>query len=432
MRIAVVGSGIAGISAAWSLSLMHDVTLFEHADTFGGHSRTLDREVGNDSVTVDTGFIVFNERNYPNLTAFFQELGVDTYDSDMSFAVSTEDRSLEYAGRAGGLFPTVRSLADGRRWRIARGILRFRQEHARLAAGAVPVGDTVKEYLTERGYPDDFLSLYLLPLAAAVWSGTRNNAANMPARTFLSFLDNHGLLTLRDRPQWRTVTGGARAYVDRAVKEITAAHLGRGVVSVTRDEFGVDVLDVHGTTERFDQIVFATHADTTLRILGSDATEAEQRLLSPFAYDRNEVVLHTDANAMPSDRRVWSAWNSVERTHDDGTRPVSVTYWMNKLQSLDTDVDVLVTLNPAGSIDEDRVIDRWRTSHPQFTIDTERAQNEIGSIQGASRSWFAGAYLGHGFHEDGIRSGVAVATALGSPPPWVEAPLDPILEPVGG
>jgi hypothetical protein len=251
----------------------------------------------------------------------------------------------------------------------------------------------------------------------------------MPAKTFLAFLDNHGLLSLEGRPQWRTVSGGARSYVDRAVKEVTAAHTNRAVTKVQRTDRGVLVTDRLGTTESYDQVVFATHADVALAILGRGATDAETAHLSAFEYDSNEVVLHTDASSMPSNRRVWSAWNAVQRGEDDGSKPVSVSYWMNRLQSLDTNTDLFVTLNPGGSLDDSRVLDRWFTSHPQFSIRSESAQKGISEIQGLNNTWFAGAHLGHGFHEDGIRSGVAVAEALGSPPPWVPTTKRPFASP---
>jgi len=418
MRIAVIGSGIAGIGAAWALSANNDVTLFESNERVGGHSRTLDVDLDGRVVPVDTGFIVYNERNYPNLTNLFATLGVDTEDSDMSFAVSTEDGDVEYAGRLSAMFSSPRSLVDRRVWGIVRGIARFRSEHDELLAGRVPDDVSISDYLSARGYPKGFAAFYLLPLASAVWSGTRNNAADMPARTFLSFLDNHGLISLDDRPQWRTVTGGSRSYVERAIKEITAVHTERGVVGVERRVDGVAVSDVNGVTETFDNVVFATHADVTLRILGSEATVDEQRILSAFRYDRNEVVLHTDATAMPKRRRVWSAWNGIERTDDDGSRPVSVSYWMNRLQNLDVDTDVIVTLNPGDSVDPSTVIDRWIAMHPQFDVSTREAQREVPTIQGADRIWYAGAHLGYGFHEDGLQSGLTVAAALGSPAPW--------------
>ena len=418
MRIAVIGSGVAGIGASWALSQVHDVTLFESNERVGGHSRTLEIDIDGRTVPVDTGFIVYNERNYPNLVRFLETLGVETEDSDMSFAVSTEDGAVEYGGRARAMFSQPRSLVDRRIWEIVWGINRFRSEADQLASGLVPEDVSIVEYLEARGYPNGFATYYLLPLASAVWSGTRNNAEEMPARTFLGFLDNHGLIRLTDRPQWRTVTGGSQTYVRRAVKEITSVHTDRGITAVRRTPTGVDLTDVDGVTESFDQVVFATHADVTLAILGDEATDEERRILGAFRYDRNEVVLHTDTAAMPKRRKVWSAWNGIERLDDDGSRPVSVSYWMNLLQNLDVDTDVIVTLNPGDSVDPSTVIDRWVTMHPQFDVSTDAAQRQMPSIQGRDRIWYAGAHLGYGFHEDGLQSGLTVAAALGAPAPW--------------
>ena len=418
MRIAVIGSGISGIGASWALSRVHDVTLFEANERVGGHSRTLEVEIDGRIVPVDTGFIVYNERNYPNLVRFFDELGVETEESDMSFAVSTEDGQVEYGGRLSAMFARPRSLVDHRIWGLVAGINRFRSEAAELVGRRVPADISILEYLRRRGYPDAFGRYYLLPLASAVWSGTRDNAEDIPARTFLEFLDNHGLVTIVDRPQWRTVSGGSQTYVRRAVKEVTSVHTERAIRSVRRTSTGVDITDVHGTTETFDQVVFATHADVALSILGDAATDEERRILSAFRYDANEVVLHTDPAAMPRRRRVWSAWNGIERTGDDGSRPVSVSYWMNRLQNLDMATDVVVTLNPGDLIDPSTVIDRWVTTHPQFDVATDAAQRAVPSIQGRDRVWYAGAHLGYGFHEDGLQSGMTVAAALGSPAPW--------------
>jgi predicted NAD/FAD-binding protein len=418
MKIAVIGSGVAGIGAAWALSANHNVTLIEAEDRPGGHSRTLDVDLGDDIVSVDTGFIVYNERNYPNLVNLLSTLGVTTVDSDMSFAVSMEDASFEYAGRPGGMFSDARSVIDPDVWGLLGGIVRFRAEAKRLEAGLIPDNIDVYEYLLSRGYPRSFIDRYLMPLASAVWSGTRNDARAMPAAAFLRFLNNHGLIRVTDRPQWKTVDGGSRSYVSRAVKEITRVHSSRPIRSVRRIAGGVDVIDAHGTVERYDQVVLATHADVSLRILGDQASDAERSILSAFRYGANEVVLHTDTTAMPRRRRLWSSWNAIERTEDDGSRPVSVSYWMNRLQPLHTDTDVFVTLNPGNTINDAEVIDRWVTAHPQFDLGTDTAQRGVPTIQGADGVWFAGAYLGHGFHEDGLQSGLTVAAALGSPASW--------------
>ena len=418
MKIAVVGSGIAGLGAAWALSAMHDVTLIEADPRPGGHSRTLDVDLDGSPVSVDTGFIVYNERNYPNLTKLLSTLGASTVDSDMSFAVSLADGSFEYAGRATGLFTNVQSIADRDVWSVVSGIVRFRNEAARLRDGSIPDDIDIYTYLMSRGYTSGFINRYLMPLASAVWSGTRNDVRAMPAESFLRFLDNHGLIRITDRPQWRTVEGGSRTYVDRIVKEITRVHTARPVRAVRRSIDGVIVVDASGGTEEFDHVVLATHADMTLRLLGEAATDTERRILSPFHYESNDVVLHTDEAAMPRRRRVWSSWNAIERDDDDGARPVSVSYWMNRLQPIETTTDVFVTLNPGDTIRSDKVLDRWAATHPQFDVATQRAQQAVPTIQGADRVWFAGAYLGHGFHEDGLQSGLTVAAALGAPAPW--------------
>jgi predicted NAD/FAD-binding protein len=418
MKVAVIGSGVAGIGAAWALSARHSVTLIEADDRPGGHSRTLDIDLEDGIVSVDTGFIVYNERNYPNLVNLLSTLNVTAVDSDMSFAVSLEDASLEYAGRPGGMFSDARSFIDPAVWGLLRGIVRFRGEAKRLEAGLIPEDIDVYEYLLSRDYPRSFIDRYLMPLASAVWSGTRNDARAMPAASFLRFLDNHGLIRVTDRPQWRTVDGGSRSYVDRAVKEITRMHTSRPVRSIRRTAGGIDVIDGGGTVERYDQVVLATHADVSLGILGDQASDAERRVLSAFRYEANEVVLHTDITAMPRRRRLWSSWNAIERTDDDGSRPVSVSYWMNRLQPLRTDTDVFVTLNAGDTVDDAEVLDRWVTAHPQFDLATDKAQREVPTIQGTNGVWFAGAYLGNGFHEDGLQSGVTVAAALGSPAPW--------------
>ena len=418
MRIGVIGSGIAGLGAAWALSPTHDVTLIEAESRPGGHSRTLDVDIDGSAVSVDTGFIVYNERNYPNLMNLLSTLAVPTVESDMSFAVSLEDGSFEYAGRASGLFSSIGSVLDRQIWSIVGGIVRFRSEAGQLQEGHVPDDVDIHTYLLARGYPAAFIDRYLMPLASAVWSGTRNDARAMPAESFLRFLDNHGLIRVTDRPQWRTVDGGSRAYVERIVKEITRVHTSRPVRAVRRSDVGVTVVDASGAAEEYDQIVLATHADVSLRLLGEGATEAERRVLSAFEYESNEVVLHTDASAMPRSRRVWSSWNAIERADDVGRHPVSVSYWMNRLQPLPTNTDVFVTLNPGNTVRDGEVLDRWTTTHPQFDLATRNAQLAVPDIQGADGVWYAGAYLGHGFHEDGLQSGLTVASALGSPAPW--------------
>jgi predicted NAD/FAD-binding protein len=427
MRIAVVGSGITGIGAAWALSKKHDVTLYEAEDRPGGHARTIDIDMGGYSLPVDTGFIVYNERNYPNLSRFFALLGVATKDSDMSFAVSDPERRLEYAGSVNGILADKRNLFRPHMWSILRGIKEFRGEQARLVTGDVPDGLSIADYLTHRGYPAAFASHYLLPLAAAVWSGTGDDVARMPARTFLNFLANHGLLRLTDRPQWRTVTGGSRNYVSRALASVDEVLLNRPVRAITRDTDGVDLVDGTGDRRRFDHVVFATHADTSLRILGDAATAEESEIVGSFRYAPNRAIVHSDSRLMPKRKRVWSSWNAIGAVTSDAKNPVTVTYWMNRLQSLPEDRQIFVSLNPTIEAREEHIIDDVMFQHPQFNAASERGQRDLGTIQGENRTWFAGAYCGYGFHEDGLQAGLTVAAQLGAPAPWADqiTPMSP-------
>ncbi len=426
MRIAVIGSGITGIGAAWALSREHDVTLYEAENRPGGHARTIDIDMGGYKLPVDTGFIVYNERNYPNLTNFFSYLGVPTKDSDMSFSVS-DPNGLEYAGSVNGIFARSSNLLRPRMWSILRGINEFRSEQGRLADGDVPDGLSIADYLVHRRYPRAFASHYLLPLAAAVWSGTGDDVAKMPARTFLSFLANHGLLRLTDRPQWRTVSGGSRRYINAALAGVDELLLGRPVQSVVRDSDGVAISDTTGDRRRFDQVVLATHADTSLRILGSAATPQERDIVGSFRYAPNRAVVHSDSRLMPTRRRAWSSWNAIGAVTSAATNPVTVTYWMNRLQSLPEDRQVFVSLNPTLEPRQEHIIDDVLFQHPQFSTASERGQRDLGLIQGDNRTWFAGAYCGYGFHEDGLQAGLTVAAQLGAPAPWATriTPMSP-------
>ena len=416
MRIAVVGAGVTGLGAAWALSRRHHVTLFESGSQLGGHARTIDVEMGDRSVPVDTGFIVYNERNYPNLTALFDHLAVATESSDMSFSAASLDGGFEYAGRLSGLFAQRRNLVRPEMWGIVRGIVRFRGEKRRLQAGAIDPSISLSRYLDREGYPEAFGSRYLLPLAAAVWSGAVDDVGAMPMGTFLRFLDNHGLVSLDDRPSWRTVSGGSREYVGRIAESIDEVLTSRPVREVARHADGVSIRDGAGEIRRFDHVVMASHADTSLRLLGDAATWMERDVLSAFHYAENRAVVHRDESVMPQRRSVWSSWNSLVGIGSD--RPVGVTYWMNRLQNLDPRFPVFVSLNPVVEPDPDLVLDSVQYSHPQFDAVSARAQARLGEIQGADRIWFCGAFAGHGFHEDGLQAGLTVAEALGSPAPW--------------
>lgn len=410
LRIAVVGSGISGLSAAWLLARRHDVTLYEAAPRPGGHSNTVTVAGDQGPVPVDTGFIVYNEATYPNLTALFDHLEVPTKPSDMSFAVSLDGGRLEYAGTdLRGLFAQKRNLLRPRFWSMLRDLMRFYREapgHCRS------LGDlTLGGYLDREGYGRAMREDHLYPMAAAIWSIPARQVMDYPAAAFIHFCDNHGLLKIADRPVWRTVDGGAKVYVRALLDEFAGkVHLGMPVRRIARQEDHVVVEALGAAPERYDHVVLAAHADQSLDLL-ADAADEEIGLLCRFRYSLNEAVLHRDASVMPRRRAVWASWNYASQGR--GAAPLSVTYWMNRLQGIDPTNPLFVTLNPYDGLDESKVICRQIYEHPIFDAAAIAAQRELWSLQGMRRTWFAGAYFGSGFHEDGLQAGLAVAEALG-------------------
>jgi predicted NAD/FAD-binding protein len=414
VRIAVVGSGISGLGAAWALARHHDVTVFEADARLGGHANTAEVADAGRAVPVDTGFIVYNERNYPNLVRLFGSLDVETEPSDMSFSVSLDGGAFEYRARALGLLAQPSNVLRPSYRRMVRDIVRFSRE-AKALVGSDPA-ESVGSWLARAGYSEGFRDHFLLPMVACIWSSNLEDMLSYPAATMAGFLDNHGLLNLGDRPQWRTVRGGSREYVRRIAAGLDDVRLATPVTSVTREPGSVLIGDTAGRRERFDHLVLATHADTALAVLGADATPEERRLLGAFGYQRNVAVLHRDAALMPRRRRAWSSWNYLARSSQAGTREVSLTYWMNRLQNLETERPVFVTLNP---IEEPRdQVASFVYHHPQFDRASVEAQAALPSMQGARRTWFCGSYCGNGFHEDGLRAGLQVAASLGAPAPW--------------
>jgi predicted NAD/FAD-binding protein len=409
LRIAVVGTGISGLSAAWMLDAHHDLVVYERAERTGGHSNTVRVEAEGRSVPVDTGFIVFNRKTYPNLTALFAMLQVPTQASDMSFGVSLDGGTTEYSGCGlGGLFGQPVNLLRPRFWSMITDLVRFYGRAPREAAAVE--GLTLGEYLARGGYGAAFRDDHLLPMAAAIWSTEATQMLAYPAAAFIRFHDNHGLLQLRNRPVWETVTGGSRAYVDR----LTAGFAPRirrdcGVTGIQRAEQGVIVTDMQGRSERFDHVVIATHADQGLALL-SDPSPCERRLLGAFRYSRNHAVLHSDESFMPRRRRVWASWNYVGARGEGG---LCVTYWMNRLQGLASERPLFVTLNPPRAPRAGTLLHSEVYEHPIFDTAAMAAQRELWSLQGARDTWYCGAYFGAGFHEDGLQAGLAVAEQLG-------------------
>ncbi|HSD39850.1 MAG TPA: FAD-dependent oxidoreductase [Rhodocyclaceae bacterium] len=414
-RIAVVGTGIAGLSCAWLLAGQHEVTVFESEPRPGGHSNTVDAP-GNDGnmVPVDTGFIVYNEPAYPNLTALFRHLDVPTVATDMSFGVSLDGGQLEYAGTdLRGLFAQKRNLLRPRFWRMLLELLRFYREAPRDALAA---GDqTLDDYLDVHGYGRAFRDDHLYPMAAAIWSTPAAQVGRYPVAAFVRFCENHGLLQISDRPVWRTVVGGSREYVIRLSQCFAdRLQLDQAVLEVRRETDGVRLRTQHGWwPERFDQIVLATHADSSLALL-ADPTAEEYSLLGSFAYSRNLAVLHRDPALMPKRSAVWSSWNYLA-TRGSGAAP-TVSYWMNRLQPhlpQGPGAELFLTLNPPVAPRPEHLIRSESYEHPLFDARAMAAQRRLWELQGQQRTWFCGAYFGAGFHEDGLQAGLAVAEALG-------------------
>ncbi|PHQ26221.1 FAD-dependent oxidoreductase [Marinobacter guineae] len=412
-RIAVIGAGVSGLTAAWLLAEKHEVQIFEAGDYAGGHTNTEQVEAGGRSWPVNTGFIVFNDWTYPNFIRLMDRLDVASEVSDMSFSVDCGTSGLQYNGTSlNTLFAQRRNLINLPFLKMVREILRFNKEsRAHLQNGNISNEETLGQYLNRNGYSRYFRNYYIVPMGAAIWSAPEIVLEQFPIRFFLQFFNNHGMLSVDDRPTWRVISGGSAQYVTKMMERLgESTHLNSPVERVVRDEDGVTV-SVQGQEHRFDQVIFGCHSDQALAML-ADPTDKELDILGAIGFQNNDVVLHTDSSVLPDNRRAWAAWNYFIPTHS--TEPVSVSYNMNILQNFnDAPETFCVTLNRSHDIAPNKVIKRFEYAHPVFTLDAVAAQERYAEIGNRNRTHFCGAYWFNGFHEDGVRSALRVTRAFG-------------------
>ena len=414
--VAVVGSGISGLSAAWMLSKSCAVTLYEKDARLGGHSNTVQVEGRSGPIGVDTGFIVFNEVNYPNLTALFDHLDIATKPTRMSFSVSGGGE-FEYAGSVGGLLAQPANILSIRVWRMLAEIRRFYRDAPATLNSTISDFLSLGEYLEQEQYSDDFINHHILPMGAAIWSTPLKEMTRYPATSFIKFYVNHGLFKFTNRPLWRTVVGGSEKYISALAQSLNGAiKKGCGVGSIRRSRGRAILTDYSGAVHDYDHVVIATHADDALELL-EDPSKNEIQHLKKFQYSENQAVLHSDDTLMPNQRRAWSSWNFIRSAPED--ERTSVTYWMNRLQGMTGETPLFVTLNPVHEPKPASVIASFEYKHPIFDADALQAQQTLWNLQGHRHTWFCGSYFGSGFHEDGLQSGLAVGEALGGTRrPW--------------
>jgi predicted NAD/FAD-binding protein len=425
MRIAVVGSGIAGNAAAWTLSQRYHVTVYERELRCGGHSHTVTIDYDGTPLAVDTGFIVYNERNYPQFTQLLAHLGVETVASDMSFALSADNGRFEWQGGGAGLIDTFRglfaqpsNLLSRSYLGMLRDILRFNAMSLRDLRSGRLAGLSLGDYFAASGCSLRLLRDYLAPMGCAIWSTSADDMLNFPAENFVAFFDNHRLLHL-ERPIWRTVKGGSQAYVDRLLPAFRKRlRLGCAVTAIRRTPHGVLVDDSLGHSESYDHVVIAAHSDQALKML-ADPSVPERAILGAIRYAPNVAYLHRDPKLMPLRKRAWASWNFLRWPREgSAVNDVAVTYWMNRLQNIDPARPLFVSLNPPFAPDPALTFGRYHYDHPQYDAAAFAAQKRIDEIQGRRHTWFCGAWHGYGFHEDGLRSALGVAEALGAVAPW--------------
>ena len=417
MRIAVVGSGIAGLSAAWLLHKEHEVTLLEKDNRFGGHAHTVDvrEDAASDPVSVDTGFIVYNSYNYPNLIGLFDALDVKTQETDMSFGVSLSNGRFEYAGSLRGLCAQPLNFIKPKYWRLLADLFRF-YKSATQEVEQGPKDETLEQLMIRMRMSKTFINEHMLPMAAAIWSCPSQTVMQFPARSFIKFMNNHKLLDFLGRPVWRTVSGGSRNYVSNIIQDLgSSARCNIVIEKIQRTEQGAMIYIEGEKPQFFDKVILAAHADDSLNLL-SDASDEEHDILSQFGFQENKVILHSQSSYMPKRKAAWSAWNYLSNASKQ--TELCVTYWMNKLQSLPDRLPLFVTLNPFKDSPIEKPFREFTYLHPVFDQNAIDAQNQLNTIQGPAHTYFCGAWTRYGFHEDGILSAVAIAKAFDVTIPW--------------
>jgi predicted NAD/FAD-binding protein len=418
MKIAIIGSGISGLSSALLLSQKHDITLIESDNRFGGHANTVNVIEQENTIPVDTGFIVYNALNYPNLVGFFKWLEVETISSDMSFAVSARDGDLEYSGSLIGLFAQKKNYFNLKFYKMLKDIFVFFVFGYKYAF-QVNENETLKQYIKRCKFSSEFVNDHLIPMSSAIWSCPEKEILNFPAKSLLTFFKNHQLINFIIRPKWRTVKNGSKQYVDKIIGKLKLNKKNRILLNVNIKSIYKKNKEINikfdNKTETFDKIVMATHPDQTINLI-ENLDNKSKDVLSKFKYQKNTVYLHSDTSLMPQNRKTWSSWNYLST--EQIINKSSVTYWMNILQNLNTSLNIFVSLNPYKKPKKDLIHKILHYEHPVFNLETNKAQNELDSIQGNNNIYYTGAWTAYGFHEDGIKSAVKITRLLDVEIPW--------------
>ena len=414
MKIGIIGAGVAGLTAAYLLSEKYNITLIERNKRLGGHTNTISVKENGKEIGVDTGFIVLNDRNYTNFKKLLSKLNVKIRNTDMSFSYYDESDGFNYAGTGiSGYFAQKKNLFSPKHYRFLLNVKKYSKKAANDVSNNVLIDETLGEYLIRNNFPKDIIDKFIIPMGAAVWSGSRNEISNFPVKMFLKFFDNHGILDLNNAPQWHTVDGGSYTYVRRILDQFKGKIIeGNGARSIQRTENKVEVTLENNEKLLFDKVVCATHANQTYHMI-KDISVEEKRILEPWEYSKNKTILHTDISLMPPTKSAWACWNYVKNKDSKDGDEVSVTYYMNRLQGLKTEKDYLVTLNPTKIIPKNKIIYETEYTHPKYTHSSLSTQKNIEKVNGLNQLYFCGSYCRYGFHEDAVISAVNVAKKLG-------------------